>query len=65
MAHNPGNCECEHREHFDETRRLYPDSHLYSAVPAEQSIRTPYGSFNLCGECFAIGHMQDRGEGRI
>jgi len=58
-AHNPGNCECEHNEHFDNTRRLYPEAHAYNETPAEHSVQTPYGGFNLCRVCFGQGHMQE------
>ena len=59
VARNPnprGVCECEHASHFPEPHLR---SHPYGASTSElQMLKTPYGTYKICGICLRAGHMQ-------
>jgi len=42
-------CECEHIRHMGHDD--LPEGHGYMNVPADESIKTPWGTFAVCYDC--------------
>lgn len=56
-------CQCEHASHFstadDSGKQIPAVQHEYGGADVFRNVKTTYGTFTLCRECYTAGHMQE------